>query len=42
VKVLENYSALPYQISIGVAIKKLIKTTGLPMVTQDHDFHWGR
>ncbi len=38
----ENASALPCQLSMGVAIKKLIKTTGLPIVTHDHDFHWER
>ena len=38
----ENASALPCHLSMGVAIKKLIKTTGLPIVTHDHDFHWER
>jgi glycosyltransferase involved in cell wall biosynthesis len=38
----ENASALPCQLSMGVAIKKLIKKTGLPIVTHDHDFHWER
>lgn len=38
----ENASALPCQLSMGVAIKKLIKSTGLPIVTHDHDFHWER
>jgi glycosyltransferase involved in cell wall biosynthesis len=38
----ENASALPCHLSMGVAIKKLIKTTGLPVVTHDHDFHWER
>jgi glycosyltransferase involved in cell wall biosynthesis len=38
----ENASALPCQLSMGVAIKKLIKRTGLPIVTHDHDFHWER
>lgn len=38
----ENASALPSHISMGVAIKKLIKNTGLPIVTHDHDFHWER
>jgi len=38
----ENASALPCQLSMGVAIKKLIKNTGLPIVTHDHDFHWER
>ncbi|MGI9530986.1 glycosyltransferase [Lutimonas sp.] len=38
----ENASALPCQLSMGVAIKKLIQRTGLPIVTHDHDFHWER
>jgi glycosyltransferase involved in cell wall biosynthesis len=38
----ENASALPCQLSMGVAIKKLIQRTGLPCVTHDHDFHWER
>ena len=38
----ENASALPCQLSMGVAIKKLIIRTGLPIVTHDHDFHWER
>jgi len=38
----ENASALPCHLSMGIAIKKLIKNTGLPIVTHDHDFHWER
>ncbi|MGA9270805.1 MAG: glycosyltransferase family 4 protein [Lutimonas sp.] len=38
----ENASALPCQLSMGVAIKKLIQRTSLPIVTHDHDFHWER
>ena len=38
----ENASALPCQLSMGVAIKKLIERTQLPIVTHDHDFHWER
>jgi glycosyltransferase involved in cell wall biosynthesis len=38
----ENASALPCQLSMGIAIKKVIKKTGLPIVTHDHDFHWER
>ena len=38
----ENASALPCQLSMGIAIKKLIKNTGMPIVTHDHDFHWER
>lgn len=38
----ENASALPCHLSMGVAIRKLILKTGLPIVTHDHDFHWER
>ncbi len=38
----ENASALPSHLAMGVAIKKLVENTGLPMVTHDHDFHWER
>lgn len=38
----ENASALPCHLSMGVAIKKLIQKTGIPIVTHDHDFHWER
>ncbi len=38
----ENASALPSHLSMGVAIKNLVKNTGLPIVTHDHDFHWER
>ncbi|NRA10861.1 MAG: glycosyltransferase family 4 protein [Crocinitomicaceae bacterium] len=38
----ENASALPCHISMGVAIKKLVEKTSIPIVTHDHDFHWER
>lgn len=38
----ENASALPSHLGMGVAIKKLVQNTGLPIVTHDHDFHWER
>lgn len=38
----ENASALPSHLAMGVAIKKLVQRTGLPIVTHDHDFHWER
>jgi len=38
----ENASALPCHLSMGVAIQKLVKDCGLPIVTHDHDFHWER
>ena len=38
----ENASALPIHISMGLGIKKLLKETGLPAITHDHDFAWER
>ena len=38
----QNASTLPLHLSMGIAIKKLIKGSGLPIVTHDHDFHWER
>ena len=38
----ENASALPCHLSMGVAIKKVVKETGLPIVSHDHDFYWER
>ena len=38
----ENASALPCQLSMVVAIKKVVTRTGLPTVSHDHDFHWER
>jgi len=38
----ENASALPSHLSMGVAIKKLVENTGLPIVSHNHDFHWER
>lgn len=38
----ENASALPCHLSMGVGIKKLVKRTGIPTVTHNHDFHWER
>ncbi|MDJ0645226.1 MAG: glycosyltransferase family 4 protein [Flavobacteriaceae bacterium] len=38
----QNASALPSHVAMGVAIKKLVQKTNLPIVTHDHDFHWER
>ena len=38
----ENASALPSHLEMGLAIKKVVKRTGLPTITHDHDFAWER
>lgn len=38
----ENASALPAHLSMGMAIKKLVETTGVRVICHDHDFSWER
>lgn len=38
----ENASALPSHLEMGLAIKKIVKKTGIPTITHDHDFGWER
>jgi len=38
----ENASALPAHLTMGMAIKKLVEHTSIPIVCHDHDFHWER
>jgi len=38
----ENASALPAHLTMGMAIKKLVKHTGIPTVCHNHDFAWER
>lgn len=38
----ENASALPAHLSMGMAIKKLVEHTKIPVVCHDHDFYWER
>jgi len=38
----ENASALPSHLSMGMAVKKIVTTTGIRTVTHDHDFYWER
>jgi len=38
----ENASALPLHLSMGMAINKLVKASGLPIVCHNHDFWWER
>jgi len=42
VLLVENASALPAHLTMGMAIKKLVEHTGIPVVCHDHDFHWER
>ncbi|RMF60303.1 MAG: glycosyltransferase, partial [Calditrichaeota bacterium] len=38
----ENASALPAHLTMGMAIKKLVETTGVRIICHDHDFYWER
>lgn len=38
----ENANALPFHLTLGWAIKRVLERTGLPAVTHDHDFRWER
>ena len=38
----ENASALPAHLTMGMAIKKLVQHTGIPIVCHNHDFYWER
>ena len=38
----ENASALPSHLSMGMAIKKIVKNTNIKVLCHDHDFFWER
>lgn len=38
----ENASALPSHLEMGMAISKVVRKTGIPTITHDHDFAWER
>ncbi len=38
----ENASCLPSHLEMGLAIKNVVKKTGIPTITHDHDFAWER
>lgn len=38
----ENASSLPAHLTMGMAIKKLVQHTGIPIVCHNHDFAWER
>ena len=40
--VIENASAIPLNLPLGLAIAELIAETGIPTIAHHHDFHWER
>ena len=38
----ENSTTLPCHLTMGMALKRVIETTGIPTFAHDHDFHWER
>ncbi len=40
--VVENASAIPLNLPLGLAIAELVAETGLPTIAHHHDFHWER
>lgn len=40
--VIENASAIPLNLPLGLAIAELIAETGIPTIAHGHDFHWER
>lgn len=42
VLLIENAGALPCHLTMGIGLKKLLETTGIPAVCHHHDFHWER
>lgn len=40
--VIENASAIPLNLPLGLAIAELVAETGIPTIAHHHDFHWER
>jgi glycosyltransferase involved in cell wall biosynthesis len=40
--VIENASAIPLNLPLGLAIAELVGETGIPTIAHHHDFHWER
>ncbi|MBA3875930.1 MAG: glycosyl transferase family 1 [Anaerolinea sp.] len=40
--IVENASAIPLNLPLGLAIAELIAETGIPTIAHHHDFHWER
>jgi glycosyltransferase involved in cell wall biosynthesis len=38
----ENANALPFHVTMGMAIERVLKQSGLPAISHDHDFAWER
>ena len=38
----QNSTTLPCHLTMGMALKAVIESTGIPTVAHDHDFHWER
>ncbi|MGI9609791.1 MAG: glycosyltransferase [Acidimicrobiia bacterium] len=38
----QNCTTLPCHLTLGMALKRVIETTGIPAIAHDHDFHWER
>ena len=38
----ENASALPFNLSMSLGLKKAVERTGIKTITHDHDFYWER
>ncbi|MGW8314009.1 MAG: glycosyltransferase family 4 protein [Bacteroidales bacterium] len=38
----ENASSLPSHLEMGYAIRQVLRKTGIPVITHDHDFAWDR
>ena len=40
--IIENASALPFHLSMGVALREVVRQSRVPTLTHDHDFAWER
>jgi mannosylglucosylglycerate synthase len=40
--IIENASALPFHLSMGVALREVVRRSRVPTLTHDHDFAWER
>jgi hypothetical protein len=40
--IVENASAIPLNLPLGLAIAELVAETGIPTIAHHHDFHWER
>jgi glycosyltransferase involved in cell wall biosynthesis len=40
--IIENASAIPLNLPLGLAIAEFVAETGMPVIAHHHDFHWER